>query len=389
LTARQRTYWTWGSISFVIFAAILGALVERATQKVADRIETRFGYEPSPEGTRKVLAEFGPEGFFSASGEDAIRKAEGKDTFLYRSAQKAHLALYGEPWVVGKQGIGDCTGWGWSHAIWVALCVDWETGRLANPPPMVATESIYGGSRVEGRSKDGSGRSAVGGWSDGSYGAAAARFVRDYGVAFRVKDGGHDLTTYSADRAKQWGAFGNGGANDLGKFDQFVKAHPAQHVAAIKDFSEAASAIESGFPVAVCSSVGFSNTRDKDGFSPATTTWQHCQVFISVRYKKNGSPDDGLLCLNSWGPSWISGPRWPNDMPEGSYWVHRSTVDRMLGGENTDSFAVGSVGGFSWRPVNHRDWFEPPPAAEPLKLEPATVSGVDRYLDVGPFQLAF
>lgn len=389
MTARQRTVWTWSAISFVVFAAIIGALVERATHRIADRIETRFGYDPDPEGTREVLAEFGPEGLFRNAGDEAIRKAEGRDTFLYRSGYKAHQALYGKPFIVGRQGIGDCTSWGWAHAIWFAMSVDWETGRLPMPPPMVATESIYGGSRVESRNKDGSGRSAVGGWSDGSYGAACARFVRDYGVAFREDAGGHDLRTYSADRAKAWGAYGNGGQGDECKFDQFVKRHPAEHVAAVKNFAEAAAAIESGFPVAVCSSQGFTSTRDKDGFAQASGTWQHCQVFVSVRYKANGSPDDGLLCLNSWGPDWISGPKWPEDMPEGAYWVHRSVVDRMLGGENTDSFAVGSVGGFSWRPVNHRDWFQPAPPAPPAELKPVIPAPAPALSPLSPAGVAW
>jgi len=40
----------------------------------------------------------------------------------------------------------------------------------------------------------------------------------------------------------------------------------------------------------------------------------------------------------------------------------------MLGGTDTDSFAVGSISGFSWRPVNHGDWFAPP-------LPPGDVAG--------------
>ncbi|MBM4023382.1 MAG: hypothetical protein FJ284_14310 [Planctomycetes bacterium] len=83
-------------------------------------------------------------------------------------------------------------------------------------------------------------------------------------------------------------------------------------------------------------------------------------AFIGVRYQKNGSPEDGLLCLNSWGPSWIRGPRWPDDQPEGSFWVRRATVDRMLGGDKSDSFAVGSVDGFPHRDIDHHQWLGNP-----------------------------
>jgi hypothetical protein len=82
MTARQRTAWTWSAISFVIFAGIVGALAGRLTERIADRVESRFGYDPNPEGTRAVLAEFGPEGLFRNAGDEAIRKAEGRDTFL-------------------------------------------------------------------------------------------------------------------------------------------------------------------------------------------------------------------------------------------------------------------------------------------------------------------
>jgi hypothetical protein len=169
--------------------------------------------------------------------------------------------------------------------------------------------------------------------------------------------------------AKAWGAFGNGGQGDGGKFDEFAKTHPAEHVAAVGTFAEAAAAIESGYPVAVCSGQGFANVRDSNGFAAASGSWAHCMVFIAVRYAANGSPEDGLLCLNSWGPTWISGPSWPGDMPAGSFWVRRSVVDRMLGGENTDSFAVGSVGGLGHRPLDNGNWLQPAP------LEPAEVAG--------------
>ena len=367
---QRKQIWTLSAVAFVVFAAMLGALVERLTHRVAARVEARFGYTPNPEGVRAVLEEFGPEGRFSAAGAEAIEKAERKDTFLYRAAYKAHQAAYGQPWLVGRQGIGDCVSWGWGHAVWIALCCDWETGRLADPPRMVAVESVYGGSRVEARGRPGDGRNPVGGFSDGSYGAAAARWVRDWGVVFRENVGGHDLRIYSADRAKDWGAYGNGGQGDAGKLDEIAKKHPARHVAAVGTFDEAAAAIESGYPVAVCSSQGFTNVRDSDGFAQANGSWAHCMCFIAVRYKANGSPDDALLCLNSWGPSWITGPSWPSDMPAGSFWVKRAVVERMLGGSDTDSFAVGSVGGFSWRPIDHGNWFEPAPAPP----EPATVA---------------
>jgi hypothetical protein len=320
--------------------------------------DEHYGYRPDPEGVAAFLREL-PEPMFREAGAETLREAKGVDTFLYRSAYKAHVALYGRPWVVERQGIGDCVSWGWAHGIYVAQCVDWETGRLANPPPFPSTEAIYGGSRVEARGKPEGG----GGWSDGSYGAAAARWVKDWGVVYREKFDRYDLTAYSPDRAKQWGNWGCGGQGDGGKLDGVAKKHPAAHVAMVKTFAEAAAAIEAGFPVPVCSMQGFASVRDANGYAAASGQWAHCMVFVAVRYAKNGSPDDALLCLNSWGPRWISGPLWPADMPEGSFWVRRAVVDRMLSNQ-PDSFAVGSVSGFGWRDLSN-DVLAPPPPDEP------------------------
>lgn len=309
----------------------------------------KFGYTPDPDGTRKFLSEL-DKPLFSQAGEEAIREAKGKDTFLYRSAYKAHQAVYGQPWVVGRQGIGDCVSWGFAHCVWIAQSVDWETGRLANPPPFPATESIYGGSRVEARGKK------QAGYSDGSYGGAAAKWLRDWGLIYRQQYPGHDLTKYSPERAKDWGNWGNGGQNDQGKLDLVAKAHPAKHVALVRNFREAAAAIESGFPVAVCSGYGFRSVRDQQGFCAPSGSWAHCMALISVRYDR-----PGLLCLNSWGPAWVSGPKFPDDMPEGSFWIDAKVIDGMLAGE--DSFAVGSIDGFGWRDLHHGNWLSPAPLA--------------------------
>lgn len=314
----------------------------------------KFGYTPDPDGTRQFLSEL-DKPLFSQAGEEAIRESKGKDTFLYRSAYKAHQAVYGQPWVVGRQGIGDCVSWGFAHCVWIAQSVDWETGRLANPPPFPATESIYGGSRVEARGKK------QAGYSDGSYGGAAAKWLRDWGLIYRQQYPGHDLTKYSPERAKDWGNWGNGGQNDQGKLDLVAKTHPAKHVALVRNFREAAAAIESGFPVAVCSGYGFRSVRDEQGFCAPSGSWAHCMALISVRYDR-----PGLLCLNSWGPSWVSGPKFPDDMPEGSFWIDAKVIDGMLAGE--DSFAVGSIDGFGWRDLHHGNWLSPAPLALFLAL---------------------
>ena len=333
----------------VLAAVALFVAAGIAFSLLPSRSASNFGYTPDPEGTKEFLSEL-DKPLFAQAGAEAIREARGKDTFLYRAAIKAHQSLYKEPWVVGRQGIGDCVSWGFAHSVWMAQSVDWETGRLANPPPFPCTESCYGGSRVEARGKK------QAGYSDGSYGGAAAKWLRDWGVIYRDRYEGHDLRQYSPDRAKSWGNWGNGGQDDNGKLDDIAKRHPAKHVALVKTFKEAAAAIESGFPVAVCSGYGFRSARDAQGFCAPSGSWAHCMALVAVRYDR-----PGCLCLNSWGPNWVSGPKWPEDQPDGSFWIDAKHIDGMLSGE--DSFAVGSVEGFGWRDLHHGEWLAPAPAA--------------------------
>ena len=161
------------------------------------------GYVPDPEGVWQFLSEL-PQPFFAQAGADAMKDVESKDTFLYRQMNKAHLARYGTPFVVGRQGIGDCVSWGAMHAVYCAESVDWDLGQRSEPPLMPASEAIYGGARVEARNKDGRGLSPVGGYSDGATGWGAARWLREWGVVYREEILGHDLRNYSPSKAKAW-----------------------------------------------------------------------------------------------------------------------------------------------------------------------------------------
>jgi len=351
--------WLAVALLLGLAAAAIVAGLDRGPGPSAWPGDENFGYRPDPQGVEAFLAEL-PEPLFRQAGAETVREAKGVDTFLYRAANRAHVARYGKPWIVERQGIGDCVSWGWSHGVYVAQAVDWETGRLAEPPLFPSTEAIYGGSRVEARGRSGDGSSPVGGYSDGSFGAAAARFVRDWGVVYREKFDRYDLSAYSANRAKEWGAYGCGGQGDGGKLDAIAKRHPAQHVAMVTTWAEAAAAIEAGFPIPVASMQGFASVTDQHGYAAASGQWAHEMCFIAVRYQKNGSPSDALLCLNSWGPRWITyRGKFPPDQPDGSFWVTRPVVESML--RQKDSFAVGSVAGFGWRDLNNGNWLTPAP----------------------------
>jgi hypothetical protein len=360
--------WSISAVAFVIVMAILSTLVTQATTKVVARVDGQFGYTPDPAGTRAFLATLGDEKYFSQAGAEAMQEAKGVDTFLYRQLDAAHRARYGKPFVVGRQAIGDCVSWGAMHAVYCQDSVSWSLGKLPEPPLLPSTEALYGGARVEAMRKPGDGAQPYGGFNDGATGFGAAKFLREFGVIYREKVNGIDLTTYSGERAKQWGAYGCGGQNDKGVMDGIAKKHPCKHVVAIRTWSELAAALESGYPVTLASSQGFQSVRNKDGIAEASGTWMHQMAALAVRHKKNGSPDDCVLILNSWSPNWIAGPKWPSDQPDGSFWARRSVVERML----EDAWAIGDTDGFKYRDIHHGNWLQPaPPAANARTPSPA------------------
>lgn len=327
-----------------------------------------FGYDPHPDQTKEflrsleapTLRDANPQLFEADEKKPPAKKDKGEPprtrgppvelppvhgtepVFLHKALLAARPG-----WKVGAQGIGDCVSWGWAHAADVSLAVDWKLGQSGQWKP-AATEAIYGGARVEGAGRPEGG----GGYSDGSYGAAAAKWVNKAGgIVYRepFNEFGYDLSTYDKNRAKAWGNFGCGGKGDSGRLDKVATEHPVMQVALVRNFAEAAAAIASGYPVPVCSGQGFSSQRDKDGFAAPSGSWSHCMCFTGVRYE----PRPGLLCQNSWGPSWISGPKYPEDQPDGSFWVDEKTVNRMLAGN--DSFAVSRIKGFPKRKLKHSE----------------------------------
>lgn len=350
----------------LVVAGLLTAVAARYVHRWLDRVEAvNYGYTPNPEGVREFLAEL-DRPFFADAAPEAMAKAERVDTFLYRSMDRAHRARYGKPFTAWRQGIGDCVSFGAAGAVYCSEAISWDLGQMAEPPFVPSTESIYGGSRVEARNRPGDGASPVGGWSDGSYGGAAARWLRDWGVVYRqpFPEFGYDLTTYDADRAKRWGAYGNGGQNDRGQLDQVAKKYPARHVVAIRTWDELVAAISSGFPVTIASSQGFANRTDESGVLPASGTWMHQMCIVGIRFADKAPEGvrkvDAALVLNSWGTKWISyAGKYPADQPDGSFWATRPVIEGIL--RQDDSYAIADIKtGFKWRDIHHGNWLDQP-----------------------------
>ena len=345
-----------------LLAAVSPLIAKRAA--IFGAAAADYGYIANPEGTREFLRELDQPGFRQA-GAEVIAGAKGNDTYLYRLADRCHRQRYGKPFGPWNQGPhGSCVSFGWAMGSYVTNCTDHVAGNLPDLPLLVATEPVYGGSRTAGRMPP----VTFAGWSDGSYGAAAARWVSGRckdktvgGILFRQVYGDVDLTTYSISRSQNWGAYGVPAA-----LAREANKHTARAVALCEDWASLTAALESGMCVPVCSNIGFaSGDRDADGFCRRASTWNHCMVAISVKYAKNNGPGsvhpmknprDGILIMNSWG-SYVGGGKHPHDQPDGSFWVTRADAEAILA--QGDSFVIGSVQGFKYRDVNHLDWMQP------------------------------
>lgn len=230
--------------------------------------------------------------------------------------------------IILTQTIGDCVSQGWAQGCDYVACTQITAGSREKWVATCATEPIYALSRVE----IGQGRIR----GDGSVGAWAAKAVTEFGTIRRQKYGTIDLTSYSGDRARLWGS--RGCPDEL---EPVAREHPIKTVSLVTSYEQARDAISNGYPVVVCSQQGFNDTRDSEGFMRAQGTWGHCMVFTAV---DDAHTRPGLLCQNSWGPAWISGPKRHNQ-PDGSGWVDAEVADRMLRIQ-PDSYAVSGFRGF-------------------------------------------
>jgi len=348
---------SWRALIGGVLVAVAAWMATRALFH-AERVitgNTNYGYTPDPAGTREFLAELDKPNFRQA-GADAVAKAKGIDTFLYRAADKASRAVYGKPFAPWNQGsAGTCVSFGWAMGSWIGQSVAWASGELPAPPKMVATEPIYGGSRTAGRLPP----VTFAGYSDGSYGGAAARWVSGKckdasvgGILYRERYGQHDLSQYSIPLSREWG--NSGVPLELARL---AHEHTATAVALINDYDSLVASLESGYPVPICSNVGFAatNVRDSMGFLPRGGQWNHCMVAVACRHAAT-SGRDGVLILNSWSDKWVTGPKWPPDQPDGSFWISKADATSIIA--QGDSFAIGSVGGFKYRDLHNGNWME-------------------------------
>ena len=185
------------------------------------------------------------------------------------------------------------------------------------------------------------------GRGDGMNGVDAAAFVNKYGVLLRQKylNGKYDFSIYSGQIARNLGTSGV-----PVELLPLCRLHPVQTVSLVKSWEECRDAVANGYPVTMCSNVGFSTRggRDRDGFlSPGRQPWHHAMLIAGIddSFKRPGG-----LIINSWG-DWIDGPTRLNQ-PTGSFWADASVINRAM--RQSDSIALSNYAGYPLQDLDYR-----------------------------------
>jgi len=299
-----------------------------ADDKVREYLPLYGGWINNPAARRQFIND-NRNPFISQLSSSIKGTGEGRVVMLHPFLERA----MGHAIIPHKQGIGDCVG----HAF--AVGVDILTGVqifLHDQPEEwiaeAAVEVIYSGSRVE------IGRGKVRG--DGSNGHWAASFLSKYGVLLRQEyPGGHDFTTYSPSKCRE---MGKTGVPD--ELEALTRLHPVKTIALVKTWREFCDAIANGYPVTLCSNVGFGMNssywvRDSEGFLKRRGYWGHAMLGMGVDDKSNRP---GACILNSWG-DWVRGPT-RHGQPIGSFWGDRAVIESIL--DQGDCHALSGYVGY-------------------------------------------
>ena len=232
--------------------------------------------------------------------------------------------VYGDKWYISQGSCGSCVAFGAALAVDILTAIQIVDHGMDKPVGRTDPMTIYWGSRKE----IGGGRL----WGQGSVGAWACKWLKDFGVIPQAKYPAIDLTTYDASVC--CGSQDRSGVPDT--LEPIARQHPVKTYAQVKTFEEAARAIENGYPVTVASNQGFTKRRDGQGFASPSGSWAHQMTIVGIRRDRPGA-----LIANSWGPYYSGGP---SDMSPATKWVDASTINRML--SQGDSFALSDLVGW-------------------------------------------
>lgn len=183
---------------------------------------------------------------------------------------------------------------------------------------------------------------------DGSTGIWQVEGLQKYGSLHRLKYDSYDLTQVNQMDARKWASQGL-----PGNLLEDAKEHKLVNYALVDTLDKAKAALQNGYPLILCSSIGYNNQRDQNGFLRRQGSWMHCMACTGYRSADTGK--EGYLIIQSWGNNWAGGPIFPDDMPQGAFWV--TPQDLMAHLREKDSFALSDYQGFKRREIKWLDVF--------------------------------
>lgn len=177
----------------------------------------------------------------------------------------------------------------------------------------------------------------------GSWAGWAAHAAREHGMlpAADYSILGEDHTHYSVKRANDYGIRG-----PPDHLRAIAKLYRSPGYYKIRSWEQLRGAISQGFPVIIGSNVSFGPRRgqvkDRDGTLNRRWwgKWNHSMVFIGVDDRPNKK---AALLMNSWGKTWVSGPKRFKDEPAGCFWADKSAVVRMI--DQGDCYVIRPIPG--------------------------------------------
>ena len=257
--------------------------------------------------------------YFKEGSKKIKNSGKGKLSTPFKSVLKFDKKAYEE-----RQTTGDCVSHGTRNACDLSRAVEIDIKKERKGWVIRgATEAIYGA-----RGHGGQGMSF----------ARAATFVSESGGIVLRKNypGVADFTKYNGNLGAGWGARGL-----PDKVIDVANDHQVKTVSLVRTVEEARDALANGYGLAVCSNVGFSNKRDKNGIAKRSGSWAHCMAWVAC--DDTGS-EPLFLVQNSWG-KWNDGghPEW-GPIPDGSFLITSDVAAGMLA--QNGSYAFSDFDGF-------------------------------------------
>jgi len=258
-----------------------------------------------------------------------------KEVFLWQMYRKLDIANGKNPPAKNQGGVGSCVSFGTNTAIRRTMAVEIVVGNELEEFVDIIEEVTYGGSRVE----VGGGRIR----GDGSVGAWAAQFVKEWGVLSRGVYGIYDLMKYNEGTCRE---FGYRGVPD--ELEPLAREHPVREITAVNTWPEAKRMLASGYGISVCSNQGFSLRRDQRGVAVPSGTWAHCMCLDGYIILDSGEEFGHIV--NSWGEDTHTGPVGWGEPGTDGFWAESRVIGQMLG--QGDSWAFSRLQGFPARKIN-------------------------------------